>query len=170
VRAATATRGGQYAAGVTPVVTLETVEAIEPVGGDGTGAMPTAPPRTGAVDRSVQTVDAHHLRAAGAAMLGIAAIRPLLPVGLGPPCPLRTLTGIPCPFCGMTRSVTAVVHGHLGASLALNPAGIVAVLLAIALLLAWRVRRITYATWLVPLVLGLMWSYQLFKYATGRPL
>jgi hypothetical protein len=70
----------------------------------------------------------------------------------------------------MTRSVTAAVHGDLARSLFLNPAGILAVLLALALLAGWRVRRITYATWLVPVVLGLMWSYQLFKYATGRPL
>lgn len=106
----------------------------------------------------------------GAAMLGIAAVRPMLPVQVGLPCPLRTLTGVPCPFCGMTRSVTAVVHGDVARSLVLNPFGIVAVAIAIALLLGWRVRRITYATWLVPVVLGAMWSYQLFKYATGRPL
>jgi Protein of unknown function (DUF2752) len=140
---------------------VATVDATAPVAW-------TAAPRP---DRSVQTVDAGRLRAAGAAMLGIAALRgSVLPAGLGPPCPLRTLTGVPCPFCGMTRSVTAVVHGHLGASLALNPAGILAVLLAVFLLFAWRVRRITYATWLVPVVLGSMWAYQLFKYATGRPL
>jgi hypothetical protein len=119
---------------------------------------------------AVQTVDAVRLRAMGGAMLGIAALRPLFPVEPGLPCPLRTLTGVPCPFCGMTRSVTAAVHGDLAHSLVLNPAGIVAVVLAIALLVGWRARRITYATWLVPLVLGAMWAYQLFKYATGRPL
>jgi len=27
------------------------------------------------------------------------------------PCPLRTLTGIPCPLCGATRSVVLAVHG-----------------------------------------------------------
>ncbi len=119
---------------------------------------------------AVQTVDATRLRAMGGAMLGIAAVRPVLPVQVGVPCPLRTLTGVPCPLCGMTRSVTAAVHLDLAHSLVLNPFGIVAVILAIALLLGWRVRRITYATWLVPVVLGTMWAYQLFKYATGRPL
>ncbi len=123
---------------------------------------------------TIQTVDATRLRAMGAAMLGIAAVRPMLPVEPGLPCPLRTLTGVPCPLCGMTRSVTAAVHGHLAHSLVLNPGGIVAVMLAVALLagwlLGWRVRRLTYATWLVPVVLGAMWAYQLFKYATGRPL
>ena len=119
---------------------------------------------------TIQTIDAARLRAAGGAMLGIAAVRPLLPVQPGLPCPLRTVTGVPCPFCGMTRSVTAAVHGDLVHSLVLNPAGIVFVVLAVALLLGWRLRRITYATWLAPLVLGAMWAYQLYKYATGRPL
>ncbi len=103
-------------------------------------------------------------------MLGIAVVRPMLPIQPGLPCPLRTLTGVPCPFCGMTRAVTDVVHGELAKSLVMNPAGVVAVAIAVALLVAWRVRRITYATWLIPVVLALMWSYQLFKYATGRPL
>jgi len=119
---------------------------------------------------AIQTVDAVRLRAMGAAMLGIAAVRPLLPVEPGLPCPLRTVTGVPCPLCGMTRSVTAAVHGDLARSVFLNPAGIVVVVLAVALLLGWRVRRITYATWLVPALLGTMWAYQLFKYASRRPL
>ena len=31
----------------------------------------------------------------------------------GVPCPLRSMTGVPCPFCGMTRGVTAAVHGNV---------------------------------------------------------
>ncbi len=62
--------------------------------------------------------------------MGAAAIWPVLP--LHPPlaCPLRSITGIPCPLCGMTRACIAAVHGHLGASLAFNPGGILVVLLA----------------------------------------
>lgn len=29
-------------------------------------------------------------------------------------CPLRSLTGIPCPTCGMTRSFVAIAQGNLG--------------------------------------------------------
>jgi hypothetical protein len=36
-------------------------------------------------------------------------------------CPLRTLTGVPCPLCGMTRAATSLAAGDLGASLAFNP-------------------------------------------------
>ena len=36
-------------------------------------------------------------------------------------CPLRSLTGIPCPLCGMTRAATSLAAGDLHASLAFNP-------------------------------------------------
>lgn len=116
------------------------------------------------------TLESRDLRLASGAMLVFAAVRPLIPHEPGIPCPLRTLTGIPCPLCGMTRSVTAAVHGHLAHSLALNPGGIVAVVVAVALLVAWRARRLTLPTWVLPATLALLWAYQLFKYTTGRPL
>jgi len=131
------------------------------------------PPEAPAGLRSVEaprSVDAGQLRLAGAAMLAVAAVRPWVPHSPGLPCPLRTLTGIPCPLCGMTRAVTFAVHGDLGRSLAMTPGGIVAVLVAIALLVAWRVRRVSVPAWAVPVALGALWGYQLAKYATGRPL
>ena len=36
-------------------------------------------------------------------------------------CPLRTLTGVPCPLCGMTTAAVALTRGDLAASLAANP-------------------------------------------------
>jgi glucose uptake protein GlcU len=62
------------------------------------------------------------------------------------------------------------VHGNIGHALFLNPGSIAAVILAIAVLLAWRTRRVTVRVWVIAAVLGLLWSWQLFKYATGRPL
>ncbi len=115
-------------------------------------------------------VELKPLRTLGVAMLGVAAIRPVLPVEIVPPCPLRTLTGIPCPLCGMTRGVTAAVHGHLGHALFLNPGSIAAIILAVVLLMAWRTQRVTVRVWMIVAILGLLWSWQLFKYATGRPL
>ncbi len=115
-------------------------------------------------------VDLKAIRFLGAGMLGVAAVRPLLPVEVVPPCPLRTLTGVPCPLCGMTRGVTAAVHGHLGHALFLNPGSIAAVILAVVLLVAWRTQRVTVRVWMIVAILGLLWSWQLFKYATGRPL
>ena len=52
-------------------------------------------------------------------------------------CPLRSLFGLPCPTCGMTRSVVLSLHGEWGRAAALNPAGPLLVfgLLALGLLL-----------------------------------
>jgi hypothetical protein len=39
-------------------------------------------------------------------------------------CPFRMLTGLPCPLCGMTRSVISAMHGHFAESFAYHPLGI----------------------------------------------
>ena len=110
------------------------------------------------------------VRVVGAAMLGVAAVRPLVPFEFVPPCPLRTITGIPCPMCGMTRGVTAVVHGELGRALTLNPGAFLAVAVAILLLLRWRATRVVVPVWAIATLVAVLWTWQLFKYSTGRPL
>lgn len=116
------------------------------------------------------TFNLEHLRGIGAAMIGVAAVRPLVPFEFVPPCPLRTLTGIPCPLCGMTRGVTAAVHGEIGKAVFLNPGSVLAVIVTVLLFAAWRTKRVHIPVWLLVTVLALMWSWNLFKYATGRPL
>lgn len=39
-------------------------------------------------------------------------------------CLFHIITGIPCPSCGSTRSVAALLHGHIMKSLAINPLGV----------------------------------------------
>jgi hypothetical protein len=39
----------------------------------------------------------------------------------GPGCPFRWITGIDCPFCGMTRATLAIGHGDWHAALAVHP-------------------------------------------------
>jgi hypothetical protein len=46
-------------------------------------------------------------------------------------CLFRLTTGLPCPSCGLTRSVALLMHGQPAASLALHPFGLVAVALAL---------------------------------------
>lgn len=108
-------------------------------------------------------LDTGGLRRAGAAMIGLALALPALPGHPGVPCPLRSLTGVPCPFCGMTTSVEATVHGHLGAAAAANPAGILAVVVAVALL----VRR-QLALRLPPTGLLLGWVMALWVFELNR--
>jgi hypothetical protein len=115
-------------------------------------------------------IDLDVMRGVGLGILAVAAVRPLVPFEFVPPCPLRTLTGIPCPLCGMTRGVTAAVHADLGRAAFLNPGSIVLVVLAVLLLVAWRSKRLDVPPWVIVGVLGLMWCWQLFKYATGRAL
>jgi hypothetical protein len=103
-------------------------------------------------------------------MLAVAAVRPWLPATLGPPCPLRTVTGVPCPFCGMTRGVTSIVYGHLSAAFTYNPGAFLVVAMAIVLLVAWRWQRVRIPMWAVFVFFAALWAFQLFKYSTGRPL
>lgn len=136
-----------------------------------TPAAPTAPPTQTPTKGTISLgADLKPLRVAGAGMLAIAAVRPWLPVTPVPPCPLRTVTGIPCPFCGMTRGVTALVHGQVTDAFTHNPGAFLIVAMAVVLLIAWRWQRVRIPVWAVFLFFALLWAYQLFKYSTGRPL
>ncbi len=87
-------------------------------------------------------VDVVPFRWLGGAMVGLGAVLPHLPHNPGLPCPLRTLTGVPCPLCGMTTAVKAVCTGHVRASVAANPFGVVAVIVAAVLLVRPSVRSV----------------------------
>jgi hypothetical protein len=116
-------------------------------------------------------VDTRPLRYAGGAMLAVAAVKPLFAGDtVGVPCPLRSLTGIPCPLCGMTRGVTAFVHGDVARAALLNPGSVLLVLAAVALLVLWRVPRVTIPSSTIPLVVGALWTFEFVKYGTGLPL
>ncbi len=70
----------------------------------------------------------------GLAQLILALSVVLPPKGLGiTVCWLQAISGLPCPGCGLTRSVTSLTHGHLESALRYHPFGILVWLLAVIL-------------------------------------
>ncbi len=98
--------------------------------------------------------------------------------GLGVFCPLRTLTGMPCPACGMTTAATRLAAGDLHGALAANPfvlvlAGLtlfMAVLLALRggglapPPVAWSVGRQRAAKAAVVMLAAGSWLFQLHRF------
>jgi hypothetical protein len=91
------------------------------------------------------------------------------------PCPLRELTGLPCPLCGSVRGV--VLASHLDGDLASYNVVMVAVLVALALLGAagliaerrGRPLRLPPTRWLVRIgavVLAVSWAWTLLHHRT----
>ena len=91
--------------------------------------------------------------AAGVLLLQLAAARLLLSADAGgvwfagrrfdTVCFLRSRFGVPCPTCGMTRSIVLTLHGNWDLAMRINPGGpawVSASLIASAalLVLAWR--------------------------------
>lgn len=76
--------------------------------------------------------------------LGAVAAAALALHGIGLPpvvCPFRAATGVPCPTCGSTRAVAALLAGQPGAALAWNP-------LLVGAAGAWVVFAL-YAAWVI---------------------
>ena len=84
-------------------------------------------------------------------------------------CPFRLATGLPCPFCGTTRSLMALGRGDVEASLAYSPLGLLLSLAAVAFAVglttaALRRRSLTWPPWLVPAggaAIAVIWIFQL---------
>jgi hypothetical protein len=47
-------------------------------------------------------------------------------------CLFKNLTGMPCPSCGITRSIIQFYHGHFEAALLINPLGLIAAIMLVA--------------------------------------
>jgi hypothetical protein len=115
------------------------------------------------------------LGAAGAAAVYQAALGG---EGLWLPCPLRTLTGIPCPLCGMTTAATALASGDPGAALAANPfvlvlAGFTLVMTVLMAARAvgwapsgaqWAASRRRQGYWVAAGLAVLSWAFQLHRF------
>jgi hypothetical protein len=86
-------------------------------------------------------------------------------------CPLRRLTGLPCPMCGSTTVFMEAGAGHWGAALTANPFTVLSFLAFLAVPLA-RIDPVT--VWarmparprfaLLGVVLALSWLWQLHRF------
>ena len=97
-------------------------------------------------------------------MLALGVVLPHLPGDPGLPCPLRTVTGVPCPFCGLTTSVKATLRGDLHAALVANPFGLLAVGTALVLLLRPAWRRIRLSSLTVCAGIAVSWLWELHRF------
>jgi Protein of unknown function (DUF2752) len=86
-------------------------------------------------------------------------------------CPLRRLTGVPCPFCGSTTVFMEAGAGHWSAGLTANPVTVVAALIFLAAPLlaldpvATLVRIPPRALWIGgAVVLAGSWLWQLHRF------
>jgi Protein of unknown function (DUF2752) len=96
----------------------------------------------------------------------------------GFPCPLRTLTGVPCPFCGLTTATVALTHGQWSTAAATSPlaylaAGlVVGVAPVLALRVAgvvrpprpWSARARAHTRYALLVIVVLSWFFQLHRY------
>jgi hypothetical protein len=103
-------------------------------------------------------------------------------------CPFKIFTGLPCPGCGITRSVVTLLHGDLAASLHFHPLGVPLVLLMAVLAVvdggawyrsrqpgqdplpaSWLPERImvTPAPWVAVGALSVVWLIRLPLYVLG---
>ena len=87
-----------------------------------------------------------------------------------PPCPFRSVTGLPCPLCGASRAFALAVRGD-GGWTAYNAPWVVlavaAVLAGVAVLAGWRPRPGPRALWAAAaLFVAVAWAYALAQRGT----
>jgi hypothetical protein len=109
-------------------------------------------------------LDPPDVAVAGLALCGAGLLLPEVPGYPGITCPLRAATGVPCPLCGLTTSVRALLTFDLATSLALNPLGLVTVLVTGVALLGLR-RALSVPAALIGATLVASWAYQLLRYS-----
>lgn len=104
------------------------------------------------------------LRVPAVGLLAGTVVLAHLPSGVGLPCPLRTLTGVPCPFCGTTTALRALGSGHVISSLAAAPLGIALILVAIYTAVRGLPDRLVIAWPVLIAALSAEWTFELVRF------
>jgi hypothetical protein len=108
--------------------------------------------------------DVTDVRGAAVALLVAGSTLPFLPGHPGLPCPLRTMTGIPCPFCGTTTSVESTLHADPGAALAANPLGPALVAAAVVLVVRRPHHAVRLPLFFVIVLAAALWLFELHRF------
>ncbi len=115
-----------------------------------------------------QGTEAVLIRAAAVVALGAVLTRLHTATDPGVLCPLRAMTGVPCPFCGSTTALLEVGNGDLVAALVAQPG---TMLVVAALVTApggwfrgWRELGYRSKVTLIAGALVLSWVYQLYRF------
>lgn len=123
---------------------------------------------TGSSGRGRYALELGRLRVPAVALLGGTVVLAHLPNSVGLPCPLRTLTGVPCPFCGTTTALRQLGAGHLRASLSAAPLGIALVLVALVVTVLGMARRLPSQVrvhlWMLAPLLAAEWLFELHRF------
>ncbi len=109
-------------------------------------------------------LDVGRLRKPAAIFLAGGLLLAHLPAGVGLPCPMRSLTGVPCPFCGVTTSVRDTLGGHVRAGFDAAPLGLVLIAAAFVIALRLGPARVRF---LVPIVIAAVmaeWAFELVRF------
>lgn len=113
------------------------------------------------------------LRAAAAAVAAVTVARLHAAHDPGVLCPLRLLTGIPCPLCGSTTVFIELGRGDLGAALAANPvtaaAGLGLLLAPLGLGSLWWRTPPRRRGGIVTAALAVAWGWQLGRLGLPDP-
>ena len=78
------------------------------------------------------------------------------------PCPIKLLTGFPCPACGATRALLALLHGDIQGYLHYHPLALVLVsdvLVAIHIQHTGRFKTVLWLYLIVTLIINLVYNF-----------